>query len=57
MKNLLKIKSIVTIIVMVTFAIAVLAQLEMNDAMFGVFAGAVGAVIGSLFAKKDNTQE
>ena len=56
MKNLLKIKSIVTIIVMVTFAIAVLSGLELSDAMFGVFAGAVGAVIGSLFAKKDSME-
>lgn len=60
MSGLLKIKSIVTLLLVVTLVTTVLVSLftevKVNDSFIGLFGTAVGAAIGSLFAKKDAEQ-
>lgn len=52
--NLLKIKSIVTILLIGTLVAIILLKIEVNESVMALFTTAVGAVIASLFAKKDS---
>lgn len=55
--GLLKIKSIVTLLLVATLVATVLVSLftevRVNESFIGLFGTAVGAAIGSLFAKKE----
>lgn len=57
MKNLLKIKSIVTILLVFTLVVMVIVSLftdvNIKGEIMGLFGTAVGAAIGSLFAKPE----
>lgn len=59
--NLLKIKSIVTILLVLTLVaivvFSVLSKREIPGELMGAFVGGIGLALGSLFAKKDNNIE
>lgn len=61
MKNLLKIKSIVTILLVGTLVglmvASIFGDVTINGELMGLFGTAVGAAIGSLFAKRDAGDE
>lgn len=60
MKNLLKIKSIVTILLVGTLVVTVVFLLltgkDVPGELMGAFVGGIGLALGSLFAKKDSPE-
>lgn len=52
--KLIDVKSIVTITLVVTLVIIILARLDIQDNIFQLFSSAVMLVLGFFFGKKDN---
>jgi small-conductance mechanosensitive channel len=52
--KLIDVKSIVTITLVVTLVIIILAQLNIQDNIFQLFSSAVMLVLGFFFGKKDS---
>lgn len=55
LSKLIDVKSIVTITLVVTLVIIILAQLNIKDNIFQLFSSAVMLVLGFFFGKKDNS--
>lgn len=53
--KLIDVKSIVTITLVVTLVIIIIAQLDIKDNIFQLFSSAVMLVLGFFFGKKDST--
>ena len=53
LSKLIDVKSIVTITLVVTLVIIILAQLNIQDNIFQLFSSAVMLVLGFFFGKKD----
>lgn len=54
LSKLIDVKSIVTITLIVTLVIIILAQLNIQDNIFQLFSSAVMLVLGFFFGKKDS---
>lgn len=54
LSKLIDVKSIVTITLVVTLVIIILAQLNIQDNIFQLFSSAVMLVLGFFFGKKDS---
>lgn len=57
LSKLIDVKSIVTITLVVTLVIIILAQLNIKDNIFQLFSSAVMLVLGFFFGKKDSGGE
>lgn len=55
LSKLIDVKSIVTITLVITLVIIILAQLNIKDNIFQLFSSAVMLVLGFFFGKKDNS--
>lgn len=53
LSKLIDVKSIVTITLVITLVIIILAQLNIQDNIFQLFSSAVMLVLGFFFGKKD----
>lgn len=53
--KLIDVKSIVTITLVVTLVIIIIARLDIQDNIFQLFSSAVMLVLGFFFGKKDNS--
>lgn len=53
--KLIDVKSIVTITLVVTLVIIILARLDIQDNIFQLFSSAVMLVLGFFFGKKDSS--